>query len=148
MKKILIIMAVALGLIACQKQENIKFDKTASQGIAGTYTGIWSRTLVGEGNSEVGDGSIVFEATEDPYVARVTVSCAEPAINRSGLVNVSHADHGYVFYNNSTSAEAGFGSAFSGRVYKDGSIDMQYIVEEQVGRFKNKYKFEFSGNKQ
>lgn len=141
-------MAVALGLIACQKQENIKFDKTASQGIAGTYTGIWSRTLVGEGNSEVGDGSIVFEATEDPYVAYITVTSTDLGINRAGLVNVSHADHGYVFYNNSTSDASSFGARFSGRVYKDGSIDMQYSVEEQVGRFKNLYQFSFGGNKQ
>lgn len=142
MKKILTILFAVVCLAACNQHENIKFDKTASEGIAGTYVGTWTRTL----NEEVvsGEGTVVFTATEDAYVASIAASCENPAINRQGITNVVHSDHEYVFSNN----KGDFGAMFSGRVYKDGSIDMQYKVEEQVGRFKNTYTFTFAGQKQ
>lgn len=145
MKKIFSIVFAAICLMACNQRETIKFTETASEGIAGTYTGTWTRSLGEEAVS--GQGTIVFTATDQPNVAQITVTCENPSINRSGIVNVAHSDHEYVFFNNSVNAEAGFGTRFSGRVYKDNSIDMQYEVEEQVGRFKNTYKFAFLGNK-
>lgn len=146
MKKILTILFAVVCLAACNQHESIKFDKTASEGIAGTYAGTWTRAL----NEDVvsGEGLISFTATDDPYVCVVTVTCDNPAINRSGIANVVHSDYEYVFYNNSAKEEAGFGTQFSGRVYKDNTIDMQYSVEEQVGRFKNTYKFSFVGEKE
>ena len=146
MKKLLIILVAALTLIGCSNNEVIKFDKTASEGIAGTYVGTWTRTL----NDEVvaGEGSVTFAASDQANIGTITALCDNPAINRTGIVNVAHADYEYIFYNNSTKDEAGFGAKFSGRVYKDGSIDMQYTVEEQVGRFKNTYQFKFLGQKQ
>lgn len=145
MKKLLIILVAAVALIGCKQNEEIKFDQTASEGIAGLYVGTWTRTL----NDDIvsGEGTITFEATEDPNVAIISVFCENPAINRSGIVNVAHADYEYIFYNNSTKDEAGFGAKFSGRLYKNHRIDMQYAVEEQVGRFKNTYQFSFAGNK-
>ena len=146
MKKLLIILVAAVALIGCKQNEDIRFDKTASEGIAGTYVGTWTRTL----NDDVvsGEGSITFVASDQANVGTISAFCENPAINRTGIVNVAHADYEYVFYNNSTKDEAGFGAKFSGRVYKDGSIDMQYSVEEQVGRFKNTYNFSFVGHKQ
>ncbi len=145
MKKSLIILLAAISLLACKKNEEIKFDKTASEGITGTYQGTWTRSL----NDDVvsGEGFVTFTATDDPYVCVVTATCDNPAIGRSGIANVAHSDYEYVFYNNSVKEEAGFGTRFSGRVYKDNSIDMQYSVEEQVGRFKNTYQFSFEGEK-
>ena len=145
MKKLLIILVAALTLIGCNKNEVIKFDKTASEGIAGTYSGTWTRAL--DDDIVSGPGTITFAPSDDPYVTTVTATCAEPAINRAGLVNVAHSDYEYTFYNNSLDESAGFGAKFSGRVYKDQTIDMQYSVEEQVGRFKKTYKFSFVGNK-
>ena len=146
MKKLFIILVAAVALIGCKQNEEIKFDKTASEGIAGTYVGTWTRTL----NDDVvsGEGSITFVASDQANVGTITAFCENPAINRTGIVNVAHADYEYVFYNNSTKDEAGFGAKFSGRVYKDGSVDMQYSVEEQVGRFRNTYQFTFVGQKQ
>ena len=146
MKRLLIILVAALTLIGCSKNEVIKFDKTASEGIAGTYVGTWTRTL----NDDVvsGEGTITFVASEQPNVGTITALCANPAIDRTGIVNVAHSDYEYIFYNNSDKQEAGFGAKFSGRVYKDGSVDMQYTVEEVVGRFKNTYQFTFVGQKQ
>ena len=146
MKKLLIILVAAVALIGCKQNEDIKFDKTASEGIAGTYVGTWTRTL----NDDVvsGEGSITFVASDQANVGTISAFCENPAINRTGIVNVAHADYEYVFYNNSTKDEAGFGAKFSGRVYKDGSVDMQYSVEEQVGRFRNTYQFTFVGQKQ
>ena len=145
MKKILIILVAAVALIGCKQNEDIKFEKTASEGIAGTYVGTWTRTL----NDDIvsGEGSITFVASDQANVGTISAFCENPAINRTGIVNVAHADYEYVFYNNSTKDEAGFGAKFSGRVYKDGSVDMQYSVEEQVGRFRNTYQFTFVGKK-
>ena len=146
MKKLFIILVAAVALIGCKQNEDIRFDKTASEGIAGIYEGTWTRTL----NDDVvsGEGSITFVASDQANVGTITAFCENPAINRTGIVNVAHADYEYVFYNNSTKDEAGFGAKFSGRVYKDGSVDMQYSVEEQVGRFRNTYQFTFVGQKQ
>ena len=146
MKKLLIILVAAVALIGCKQNEDIRFDKTASEGIAGIYEGTWTRTL----NDDVvsGEGTITFVPSDQANVGTISAFCENPAINRTGIVNVAHADYEYVFYNNSTKDEAGFGAKFSGRVYKDGSIDMQYSVEEQVGRFKNTYNFSFVGHKQ
>lgn len=146
MKKSLIILLAAISLLACKKNEEIKFDKTASEGITGTYQGTWTRSL--DNDVVSGEGFVTFTATDDPYVCVVTATCDNPAINRSGIANVAHSDYEYVFYNNSVKEEAGFGAKFSGRVYKDGSVDMQYTVEEVVGRFKNTYQFTFVGQKQ
>lgn len=145
MKKLFIILVAAVALIGCKQNEDIRFDKTASEGIAGTYVGTWTRTL----NDDVvsGEGSITFVASDQANVGTISAFCENPAINRTGIVNVAHADYEYVFYNNSTKDEAGFGAKFSGRVYKDGSVDMQYSVEEQVGRFRNTYQFTFVGKK-
>jgi hypothetical protein len=145
MKKSLIILLAAISLLACKKNEEIKFDKTASEGITGTYQGTWTRSL---GDDVVsGEGFITFTATEEANVGIISATCDNPAINRMGKANVAHSDYEYVFYNNSAKEEAGFGTRFSGRVYKDNSIDMQYSVEEQVGRFKNTYQFSFEGEK-
>ena len=146
MKKLLIILLASVALIGCKKSEDIHFDKTASEGIAGTYTGTWMRVL--DTDTVSGEGSITFVATDQPNVATITATCANPAIDRTGIVNVVHSDYEYVFYNNSAKPEAGFGAKFSGRVYKDGSADMQYTVEEKVGRFTNTYNFSFKGTKQ
>ena len=146
MKKSLIILLAAISLLACKKNEEIKFDKTASEGITGTYQGTWTRSL--DDDVVSGEGFVTFTATDDPYVCVVTATCDNPAIGRSGIANVAHSDYEYVFYNNSVKEEAGFGTRFSGRVYKDGSVDMQYTVEEVVGRFKNTYQFTFVGQKQ
>lgn len=146
MKKLLIMLIATVAMISCKQNENIPFDKTASEGIAGTYSGTWLRTL--KTDSVSGEGTIMFVAGEQPNVCTITVSCANPAISRTGICNVAHSDDEYVFYNNSTSDAAGFGTKFSGRVYKDGSVDMQYSIEEQVGRFKDIYNFSFAGNKQ
>ena len=146
MKKLLIILVATVALFGCKKKEDIHFDNTASEDIAGTYVGTWTRSL--NADSVSGEGTITFVATDDAYVATITARCANPAINRTGICNVVHSDHEFVFYNNSTTAAAGFGTKFSGRVYKDGSVDMQYSVEEQVGRFKNLYNFSFVGKKQ
>lgn len=146
MRKSLIILLAAISLLACKKNEEIKFDKTASEGITGTYQGTWTRAL--DDDIVSGPGTITFAPSDDPYVTTVTATCAEPAINRAGLVNVAHSDYEYTFYNNSLDESAGFGAKFSGRVYKDGSVDMQYTVEEVVGRFKKTYQFTFVGQKQ
>ena len=146
MKKLLIILAAAVVLIGCKQNEDIHFDQTASEGIAGTYVGTWTRAL--EDDIVSGEGTITFVAGDQANVATITATCTNPAINRTGITNVVHSDYEYVFYNNSAKAEAGFGTKFSGRVYKDGSVDMQYSVEEQVGRFKNIYQFTFVGKKQ
>ena len=147
MKKLIIILVAAVALIGCKKNEDIHFDQTASQGIAGTYVGTWTRSL--DTDSVSGEGTITFVANDTlANVATITASCANPEINRTGIVNVVHSDYEYVFYNNSDKEEAGFGAKFSGRVYKDGSIDMQYSVDEKVGRKRNTYNFSFVGKKQ
>lgn len=145
MKKSLIILLAAISLLACKKNEEIKFDKTASEGITGTYQGTWIRSL--DDDVVSGEGFVTFTATDDPYVCVVTATCDNPAIGRSGIANVAHSNYEYTFYNNSVDESAGFGAKFSGRVYKDKTVDMQYSVEEQVGRFKKIYNFSFVGHK-
>lgn len=146
MKKLIIILAATVALIGCKNNEEIHFDKTASEGIAGTYTGTWTRSF--ESESVSGEGTITFTASEQANIGTITVACANPEISRTGIVNVVHSDYEYVFYNNSDKPEAGFGAKYSGRVYKDGSVDMQYTVEEKVGRKKQTYNFAFVGQKQ
>ena len=146
MKKLLIILVAAVALIGCKQNEDIRFDKTASEGIAGTYVGTWTRAL----NDDVvsGEGTVTFVASDQANLATISANCENPAINRTGISNVAHSDYEYIFYNSSNKPEAEFGAKFSGRVYKDGSINMQYSVEEQVGRFRNTYNFSFVGHKQ
>ena len=147
MKKLIIILVAAVAMIACNKNEDpvIHFDKTASEGIAGTYVGTWTRTLNGE--SESGEGTIVFAPCDSAqaYVCKVTATCADLSINSTGITNVIHSDYEYVFYNNSEKPEAGFGAKFSGRVYKDGSADMQYKMEQKVNKKKYTFNFSFEG---
>lgn len=138
-------MAIAACCFACKNNEEIKFTETAAEGIEGEFSGTWTRAL--DDDIVSGPGTITFVATEDPYVVNIIAFCPEPMINRAGIANVAHSDHEYIFYNNSTDESAGFGAKFSGRVYKDNTIDMQYTVEEQVGRFKKTYKFTFAGSK-
>ena len=98
MKKSLIILLAAISLLACKKNEEIKFDKTASEGITGTYQGTWTRSL--DDDVVSGEGFVTFTATDNPYVCVVTATCDNPAIGRSGSANGAHSDYDYVFYNN------------------------------------------------
>ena len=66
MKKSLIILLAAISLLACKKNEEIKFDKTASEGITGTYQGTWTRSL--DDDVVSGEGFVTFTATDNPYV--------------------------------------------------------------------------------
>lgn len=145
--KLWITMAMFVGLMAsCETTNNdpvINYENTASHDIAGTYSGVWT-VIDGNGNETTPKGTITFAEKEDAYVATITVTC-EGAADRTDVCNVSHANHGFVFYNNTG---ASFGTKFSGSIDADGNISMQYAIEERQGRFTVTNSYSFSGVRQ
>lgn len=140
--KLYIALALFVGLFAsCNQKEEVRvYPNTASQDIAGTYSGTWTLTNDKGESSEV-NGTIVFAATEQAYVANITVT-AEGSADRSDVCNVSHANDGLVFYNN---VGTSFGAKFSGEIDENGTVLMSYIITEMQGRFQVTNNYKFSG---
>lgn len=153
MKKFIytILALAAVTLVSCDqrgKDKDVKFDTvSASEGIAGTYNGTWTYVKNTEEPATV-EGSIVFTATEDKYVANITVASVDGNLNLSGIANVAHANLGYMFYNNvGLVVDATTNAAFSGQVNEDKSITIQFTYEKPNGRKKDKYTYSFLGSK-
>ena len=75
-------MAVALGLIACQKQENIKFDKTIFNTAAGeeAFLSLW-RSYFGRGGQQLSVSVVSADELKD---AQVRPECHRDLIVRVG----------------------------------------------------------------
>ena len=126
-----------------QNQPDRVYENTASHDIAGTYSGTWL-IINGKGEESNANGTIMFAETDSAYVATIEVK-AEGAADRADVCNVSHANDGFVFYNNVGTA---FGTKFSGSIDADGNIAMQYEIKERQGRFTVTNTYKFSGKRQ
>lgn len=140
--KLYIALALFVGLFAsCEQKEEVRvYPNTASQDIAGTYSGTWTLTN-DKGESSEAIGTIAFTATDQAYVANIMVT-AEGSADRTDVCNVSHANDGLVFYNNVGTA---FGAKFSGEIDANGNILMSYTITETQGRFQVTNSYNFSG---
>lgn len=108
--------------------------------IAGTYTGVWSKTL--DDNTQNASGSITFSAGDSNYKANISVSCPDFNIDLSGVCNVVNNSEGYVFYNQEAKNN-GFGTAYTGRVV-NGKASIKFTLTVKDGRKQNNYVFEFA----
>lgn len=140
--KLYIALALFVGVFAsCEQKEEVRvYPNTASQDIAGTYSGTWTLTN-DKGESSEAIGTIAFTATDQAYVANIMVT-AEGSADRKDVCNVSHANDGLVFYNNVGTA---FGAKFSGEIDANGNILMSYTITEMQGRFQVTNSYNFSG---
>lgn len=159
MKKYLLILVAALSMVACDKKgpdKDVKFETvSASEGIAGTYNGTWTYIKNTETPVTV-QGSIVFTATDDKYVANIAVASADGNLNLATVTNVVHANEGYQFYNNvgflaysetKNGQTTNYYAPFSGEVLADKSITIQFAYELPNGRKKDKFAYTFVGGK-
>lgn len=108
--------------------------------IAGTYTGVWSKTL--NDDTQTAPGTITFTAGDRNYVANINVSCPEFDVNLSGTCNVVNNSVGYVFYNQEAKNN-GFGTPYTGRVV-NGNASIKFTLTVKDGRKQNNYVFEFA----
>lgn len=153
MKKYLIILLAALSFVACDKKgpdKDVKFETvSASEGIAGTYNGTWTYVKNTDAPATV-QGSVVFTATDDKYVANITVTSEDGNLNLSAVCNVAHENEGYVFYNNVgflVDADKDIKAPFSGNVAADKSLTIQFSYDKPNGRKKDNFAYTFVGSK-
>lgn len=102
MKKIfLFITLVAMTMVGCKQNGNRVYSETAAQGISGTYKGQWTQTD-DKGVATTVDGTAIFEVVEgQTYAALLKVEAAGLDLKAQTMVNVSHAEDDYVYYNSS-----------------------------------------------
>ena len=110
MKKIIFSLAAMLALscsfISCGNDDDndITFSTTPEKAAAGTYTGNW--TITSDAETIEGSGTITIAPTSTPYNADITIegsfSTTALNVNATSIANISHANNGFVFNNNST----------------------------------------------
>lgn len=141
-----------LAFASCQKETVRTFDKTAAEGISGTYTGTW--TLVDDqGGQSEGAGTVVFAAVEgQDYQVVMTLTCEAIGLNAQTKANVAHAEDDYVYYNNNAAdllpADAGEDATvpqFQGRVKTDGTTYFSYKLKTGKGKKAKNNTYTFTG---
>lgn len=151
MKKIIFSLAAMLALscsfISCGDDDNdITFSTTPEKAAAGTYSGNW--TITSDTETVEGTGTITIAPTSTPYNADITIegSFSTTALNVSAtsIANISHANNGFIFNNNSTNP---LGASFTGKIDENGTIGVNFQKEVRVGRKQYKYNYVFWGKK-
>jgi len=150
LKTMFLAFTVCLAFTACSDDE----DGVANPGApvhpeietAGTYTGTWSRTLLGSTDDpKTAAGTLVLEASENAYVTKVTASCPDLAVDYSALANITP---NYSFNNNVATSETNtFGVTFGGAV-KDNTATISFTKSVREGRKTYNYNYTFEGTKQ
>ena len=141
-------LALSCTFVACGDDNDdpvINYDKTASQGSAGTYSGTWTRT--GDDGVMTYSGTVTLTAGSGANVTSVTFSCPETSLDATSVANVWHANYGYQFVNQTNSNANGLGVSFAGIIDDGGTLNTSFTISQRVGRLNYEFQYEFVGKK-
>lgn len=141
------VLALSMSFAACGSDDDdvsTPYSSNPAQSAAGTYTGTWTRTQVGETTQETAEGTLTIEAT-DTYAGKVTFTAAGFSLAASSVTNISFDSDGYSFYNQL--ATNGIGAKFAGKISQGKTATVGFTLSQRVGRKLYEYKYEFIGNK-
>ena len=138
------LLAMCISFTSCNDDDTRVFEVSAGEGIAGQYTGEWSKTL--DGVTTTGVGTMIFTPSDlGGNYANITVKSTDLDIDMTSLANVTHANDDYVFTN--TRDTNGFETSFMGRVFADGSATIYFQKTVKEGRKSYTYIFGFDGTR-
>lgn len=151
MKKLLsgifFLMALGLGFTACSDDDDdATYNGAPEKETAGTYAGTWTRVDLSDESATTASGTLTFEATETPYVTKVTAVCADLDVDNQDVANITYAGDKYLYDNQRTPNV--FGAPFSGKITLDRVAGITYQITITEGRKKNTYRYSFEGTKQ
>ena len=146
------VLALSCTFVACgddNDDPSINYDKTASQGSAGTYIGRWTCTSNTGGPEliEEYDGSVTLTASNGANATSVTFSCPDASLDATSVANVWHANYGYQFFNQTISDANGLDASFSGRIDEAGNMNVAFTKSQKVGRKNYDFVYEFRGKR-
>lgn len=152
MKKIIYsfiaVLALGCGFTSCgsdDDDDNISYSTPAEEASAGTYTGIWTRSL--DGVDETYSGTVTLESAGKTGVTKVTFSCPESSLNATSVANIWNAKYDFMFMNQTVSTENGLGASFAGRITETGVLTTSFTITQKVGRKSYNYNYSFTGSK-
>lgn len=151
MKKVLyfiMIMVVASAFCACSDDDDnvYTFANAPEIDAQGTYEGTYLRVTYGTTDSMRAEGTIVLAPADTAYTALARFSSAEFKLDKSVVLNISHANEGFVLFNNSTLNS--IGQPVTGRIDNNKQMKIQFQLSQRVGRQTNTYIYYFTGKKQ
>lgn len=127
------------------------YSQTPAANIEGTYAGELVASYIHPTTKEeviTKETATVVISQKETYI--ININLTSPAINKTGLANVSTTSSSYPFCNKSTDASNTFGVTFAGEV-KGNACTMQYVIEstQRIGGRPQKIQttYKFSGNK-
>lgn len=148
LKSFLFFTMILVTMVSCREDDDMPSPGTPinpEKEIAGTYSGLWTKTNIGTGAVDELPGVIIIEASDIPYVVTITVKSDDGSIDKSASANVVKKSGGYRFYNEMTNH--GIGTTFMGEVSFDGKASINYTVTERSGKRTVKNKYDFAGGK-
>lgn len=142
----LALLSCTMGFTACSDDEgeNSNYNLVADAGaaVAGSYVGVYTRTLNGE--SVTAEGTITLAQADQPYFVNVTF---EP-VSELGLAgatvkaNIIQKNDDLFIISNTGGTNNALGTSF--RIYvENGKIQCNFILEQKDGRKNNEYTYEF-----
>lgn len=151
MKKFLyfiIVMIVASAASSCSDDnDNIyTFANAPEIDAQGTYEGSYLRVKYGTTDSARATGTIVLAPADTAYTTHASFSSAEFKLDKSVVLNISHANEGFVLFNNSTLNS--IGQPVTGRIDNNKQLNIQFQLSQRVGRRTYTYIYHFTGKKQ
>jgi hypothetical protein len=151
MKKVVYVLATVLTLgfaiVSCDKPEPdvvIVHTTTPEIASAGTYSGLWTRTIAGTTDTLRAQGTILMEV-DTCYISKLTFKCDSLSLNATVSANISFADKGFIYYNNSATNE--MATPFTGRIDADSVNTTGFELKVRVGRKFQYCTFRFNGVK-
>ena len=154
-KSIFFSVALALGMVSCDKDELPPTGPRDNAEIlaAGTYVGAWTRVVDGTDQVETGSGTITFSVDKENYGNNVSVmTLTSDGIDigiddpKTSVCNITKLSSGELTYWNQTASNP-FGTTFYGNIGVDGVATMYYTKSVREGRKTTTYNYSFTGTK-
>lgn len=153
MKKLLyIFLALAVAsftLTACGDDDDndngITFTNTPEKDAAGVYQGYFTRQRGGTTTVDTAAGTMEIIPTDSAYFADFHFVSTPFNLDVKSVANISHADRGYVFYNNLPANPVG--SAWAGRINNEGTMNLTFQIRQRVGRRTYTFNYTFEGQR-
>lgn len=154
MKKIIFsfmaVLALGCGFTSCgsDDDEKITYDQPAQVAAVGTYTGTWTRSLVGGEENETFSGTVTIAATDRTGVIKITFSSPDASLDKTSFANVWNSGYEFQFMNQTDAAEGNdLKTTFAGRIDAEGSLTTSFTINQKVGRKAYDYVYSFIGKK-
>lgn len=149
MKKILYTVLATLSIsctfIACDSDDdNVRhFATTPEIDAKGVYVGTLTRVQSGTTDTTTAVGTMTIAPTDSAYVADITFDCEDFNLSTTVTSNITHANDGYVFSNNSITNA--FQNPFAGRINDRREAVAHFTLKQRSGRKTVTYTFSFEG---